>query len=218
MRVLVVEDEVRLAETIGRGLRRLGWAVDLAHDGYDGLMKAAVYDYDVVVLDRDLPGRHGDDVLRGIRKEGRRAGVVMLTAAGDVQDRVEGLRLGADDYLPKPFDFDELVARIEALARRAEPSVAPVLEHAGVELDSSRREVRRNGEPLHLTNKEFGVLEVLMRADGRVVSSEELLDRVWDENMDPATTVVRVTIRSLRVKLGDPPLIGTVVGQGYRTE
>jgi DNA-binding response OmpR family regulator len=216
MRVLVVEDEERLANTVARGLRRYGMAVDIALDGDDGLMKAMVNDYDVVVLDRDLPGRHGDDVCRRLRSEGRRAGIIMLTASGEVENRVEGLRLGADDYLPKPFAFDELVARVQALARRSQPSVAPTLSAKGVTLDPSRQEASRDGEALHLTNKEFGILEVLLAADGRVVSSEELLERVWDENADPFTTVVRVTIGTLRKKLGEPGIISTVVGKGYQ--
>ena len=216
MRVLVVEDEERLANTVARGLRRYGMAVDIALDGDDGLMKAMVNDYDVVVLDRDLPGRHGDDVCRRLRSEGRRAGIIMLTASGEVENRVEGLRLGADDYLPKPFAFDELVARVQAPARRSQPPVAPTLSAKGVTLDPSRQEASRDGEPLHLTNKEFGILEVLLAADGRVVSSEELLERVWDENADPFTTVVRVTIGTLRKKLGEPAIISTVVGKGYQ--
>ena len=216
MRVLVVEDEARLARTLARGLRRQGMAVDIALDGDEGLEKVLITDYDVVVLDRDLPGRHGDDVCREIRTEGRRAGVLMLTASGELQERVEGLRLGADDYLPKPFAFDELVAWIEALARRAQPSVAPALTRADLTLDSSRREAHRRGHLLHLTNKEFGVLEVLLQAEGRIVSAEELLERVWDERTDPFSTVVRVTMRTLRKKLGDPPVITTVIGRGYR--
>lgn len=216
MRVLVVEDEERLAKTVARGLSRYGMAVDLAFDGNDGLLKAMANDYDVVVLDRDLPGRHGDEVCRRIRAEGRRAGILMLTASGEVESRVEGLRLGADDYLPKPFAFDELVARIQALSRRSQPPVPVMLTRAGITLDPSRREVARGGQTLHLTNKEFGVLEVLLAADGRVVSSEELLDRVWDEFTDPFTTVVRVTVGTLRKKLGEPPIIHTVIGSGYR--
>lgn len=216
MRVLVVEDEERLANTVARGLRRYGMAVDIALDGDDGLEKAMVNDYDVVVLDRDLPGRHGDDVCKELRAEGRRAGIIMLTASGEVESRIEGLRLGADDYLPKPFAFDELVARVQALSRRSQPSVAPTLTAKGVTLDPSRQEASRDGEPLHLTNKEFGILEVLLAADGRVVSSEELLERVWDENADPFTTVVRVTVGTLRKKLGEPGIISTVVGKGYQ--
>ena len=216
MRVLIIEDEQRLAQTIARGLGRYGAAVDIALDGEAGLSKALVNDYDVVVLDRDLPGRHGDDVCRQIRAEGRRAGILMLTASGEVESRVEGLRLGADDYLPKPFAFDELVARIQALARRSQPPVPPTLSRAGVTLDSARQTASRDAEPLHLTNKEFGVLEVLLAADGRIVSSEELLERVWAEFTDPFPTVVRVTVGTLRKKLGEPPIIRTVIGKGYR--
>ena len=216
MRVLVVEDEERLANAIARGLRRYGMAVDIALDGDDGLDKASVNDYDVVVLDRDLPKTHGDEVCRQLRLDGRRASVIMLTASGAIESRVEGLRLGADDYLPKPFAFEELAARVEALARRSQPTVAPILSRGEIVLDSSRREARRGHLRLHLTNKEFGVLEVLLQADGRVVSSEELLERVWDEHADPFTTVVRVTIGTLRKKLGEPPLIRTVVGAGYQ--
>lgn len=214
--MLIVEDEERLANTVARGLGRYGMAVDVSLDGNDGLLKAMANDYDVVVLDRDLPGRHGDDVCRRIRAEGRRAGIIMLTASGEVESRVEGLRIGADDYLPKPFAFDELVARIQALSRRSQPPVPPILARAGISLDPARREASRKGETLHLTNKEFGVLEVLLAAEGRVVSSEELLERVWDEFTDPFTTVVRVTVGTLRRKLGDPPVIHTVVGQGYQ--
>jgi DNA-binding response OmpR family regulator len=216
MRVLIVEDEERLAQTIARGLSRYGLAVDIALDGEAGLTKALVNDYDVVVLDRDLPGQHGDDVCRQIRAEGRRAGILMLTASGEVESRVEGLRLGADDYLPKPFAFDELLARIQALARRSQPPVPPIVSRAGVTLDPARQTASREGEPLHLTNKEFGVLEVLLSADGRIVSSEELLERVWDEFTDPFTTVVRVTVGTLRKKLGEPSIIHTVIGKGYR--
>lgn len=216
MRVLVVEDEERLASTLRRGLSRYGMAVDIALDGNDGLLKAMANDYDVVVLDRDLPGRLGDDVCRQIRAEGKRAGIIMLTAAGEVESRVDGLRLGADDYMAKPFAFDELVARIQALSRRSQPPVPPTLARAGITLDPSRFQASREGNALRLTNKEFGVLETLLAADGRVVSSEELLERVWDEFTDPFTSVVRVTVGTLRKKLGDPPLIHTVVGHGYR--
>jgi DNA-binding response OmpR family regulator len=168
------------------------------------------------VLDRDLPKTHGDEVCRQLRLDGRRASVIMLTASGAIESRVDGLRLGADDYLTKPFAFEELAARVEALARRSQPTVAPILSRGEIVLDSSRREARRGHRWLHLTNKEFGVLEVLLQADGRVVSSEELLERVWDEHADPFTTVVRVTIGTLRKKLGEPPLIHTVVGAGYQ--
>ena len=217
MRVLVVEDEVPLAEAVARGLRREGMAVDVAHDGDLGLEKAMVTRYDVLVLDRDLPGRSGDDVCRLLAAEGSMTRVLMLTAAGGLADRVQGLELGADDYLGKPFAFEELVARVRALGRRATPAAPPVLTGpGGLSLDPARRTATRNGLPLELTRKEFGVLEELLRADGAVVSSEELLDRVWDENADPATTIVRVTVMTLRKKLGDPPVIQTVVGVGYR--
>lgn len=216
MRLLIVEDDARLAEVLAKGMRKLGAAVDMAPDGYVGLEKALTHDYDVIVLDRNLPGRCGDEVCRALREEHRRAGILMLTAAGTVDDRVEGLRIGADDYLPKPFAFAELVARVWALARRSQPSLPPVLVHADLELDAGRRHAARAGTQLPLTNKEFGVLEVLMAAGGRVVSSEELLDRVWDEHLDPATNVVRVTVMTLRRKLGEPQAVETVVGRGYR--
>jgi DNA-binding response OmpR family regulator len=217
VRVLVVEDEVPLAEAVARGLRREGMAVDVAHDGDAGLEKAMVTRYDVLVLDRDLPGRSGDDVCRRLAAEGSLTRVLMLTAAGGLADRVEGLELGADDYLGKPFAFEELVARVRALGRRATPPAPPILFGAGdVSLDPARRTATRHGEPLELTRKEFGVLEELLRARGAVVSSEELLERVWDEHADPFTTIVRVTVMTLRKKLGDPPVVHTVVGAGYR--
>ncbi len=214
VRVLVVEDEEVLADAIARGLRREGMAVDIAYDGGAALEKAAVNRYDVVVLDRDLPGVHGDDVCRALNDDAAR--VLMLTASGTVDDRVQGLRLGADDYLGKPFAFAELVARIEALARRVEPAVRPVLSRNGVSLDVSRREVTRDGRPVRLTRKEFGVLHVLLAADGAVVATEELLERVWDEHADPFTNTVRVTVMNLRRKLGEPPVVETVIGVGYR--
>lgn len=217
MRVLVVEDEVPLAEALARGLRREGMAVDVAHDGDVGLEKAMVTRYDVLVLDRDLPGRSGDDVCRLLAAEGSLTRVLMLTAAGGLADRVEGLELGADDYLGKPFAFEELVARVRALGRRATPAAPPVLTGSGgLSLDPARRKATRNQLPLELTRKEFGVLEELLRADGAVVSSEELLERVWDEHADPFTTIVRVTVMTLRKKLGEPPVVHTVVGVGYR--
>ena len=216
LRVLIAEDESRLAEAIARGLRREGMAVDLSADGTDALVKARVVRYDVLVLDRDLPGLHGDDVCRAVRGERPETGILMLTAAGALEDLVEGLSLGADDYLPKPFRFAELVARIHALARRATPSRPPVLAHDGIALDPARRQVERDGAPVELTRKEFGVLEVLMSADGATVSAEELLERVWDEHTDPFTNVVRMTIMTLRRKLGDPPVVETVIGVGYR--
>jgi DNA-binding response OmpR family regulator len=217
VRVLVVEDEVQLADAIVRGLRREGMAVDVAHDGDLGLEKAMTTRYDVLVLDRDLPVRSGDDVLRHLAGEGSLTRVLLLTAAGSLSDRVAGLELGADDYLAKPFAFAELVARVRALGRRATPPAPPVLRGpAGLELDPARRSATRHGEAVPLTRKELGVLEVLLRAEGAVVSGEELLERVWDEHADPATTTVRVTVMTLRRKLGDPPVVHTVVGAGYR--
>jgi DNA-binding response OmpR family regulator len=216
MRVLVVEDERNLADAIVRGLRRKGMAVDVAYDGSAGHEMAFVTRYDVVVLDRDLPGIHGDQICADLARSGALTRVLMLTASVTVADRVEGLQLGADDYLPKPFAFDELVARVQALGRRATPPAPPVLSVADLVLDQARRVVTRAGTSLELTNKEFGVLEELVKARGAVVSSEELLERVWDANTDPFTTTVRVTMNTLRRKLGDPPLIETVVGAGYR--
>ena len=216
MRVLIAEDERRLADAIARGLRREGMAVDLAPDGTDALVKARVIRYDVLVLDRDLPGIHGDEVCRAIRGERPETGILMLTAAGALEDLIEGLSLGADDYLAKPFRFAELVARIHALARRSSPSRPPVLRHADLELDPARRTLTRAGKPVELARKEFAVLEVLMDADGATVSAEELLERVWDENTDPFTNVVRMTIMTLRRKLGEPAVIETVIGVGYR--
>jgi len=216
MRVLIAEDELRLADAIARGLRREGMAVDLAPDGSDALVKARVVRYDVVVLDRDLPGVHGDDVCRAVRGERPETGILMLTAAGTLEDVVEGLSLGADDYLAKPFRFAELVARIHALARRAGPSRPPVMRHADLELDPARRALTRAGLPVELARKEFGVLEALMAAGGATVSAEELLEGVWDEHIDPFTNVVRMTIMTLRRKLGDPPVVETVIGVGYR--
>ena len=216
MRVLVVEDERQLANALARGLRREGMAVDVSYDGIDGHEKAVITPYDVVVLDRDLPGMSGDDALKQMSQSGSNARVLMLTASGAVADRVEGLSLGADDYMAKPFAFAELTARVRALGRRSHPAAPPVLTAGDVELDSARREVHRAGKGVELTRKEFGVLEVLMTSDGAVVSSEELLERVWDENADPFTTTVRVTMMTLRRKLGEPPVIETVVGSGYR--
>jgi DNA-binding response OmpR family regulator len=216
MRVLVAEDELRLADAIARGLRREGMAVDLAPDGSDALVKSGLVRYDVVVLDRDLPGVHGDDVCRAVRGDWPETGILMLTAAGQLEDVIEGLSLGADDYLAKPFRFAELVARIRALARRAAPSRPPILHHGDVELDPARREVTRSGSPVELARKEFAVLEALMGADGATVSAEELLERVWDEHVDPFTNVVRMTIMTLRRKLGEPAVIDTVIGVGYR--
>jgi DNA-binding response OmpR family regulator len=216
VRVLVIEDESNLADAIARGLRREGMAVDVAYDGAVGHEMAFVTRYDVVVLDRDLPGMHGDEICAALVSSGALTRVLMLTASGSVADRVEGLQLGADDYLPKPFDFTELVARVRALGRRATPVSPPVLTAADLALDQARHVVTRAGKPLDLTRKEFGLLEELLKADGAVVSSEELLERVWDANTDPFTTIVRVTVMTLRKKIGDPPLIETVVGAGYR--
>jgi DNA-binding response OmpR family regulator len=216
MRVLVIEDERNLADAIVRGLRRQGMAVDVAYDGTTGHEAAFVTRYDVVVLDRDLPGVHGDEICADLVASGALTRVLMLTASGTVADRVEGLGMGADDYLPKPFAFDELVARVRALGRRATPAAPPVLAAGDLVLDQARRTATRAGRPLDLTRKEFGILEELLKANGAVVSSEELLERVWDANADPFTTTVRVTMMTLRKKLGDPPLIETVVGAGYR--
>jgi DNA-binding response OmpR family regulator len=216
MRVLLVEDEERLATTIARGLRREGMAVDVVLDGADALEKTALNSYDVVVLDRNLPKVHGDDVCRELVRRESIARILMLTAAGSVKDRVTGLEIGADDYLPKPFALSELVARIRALGRRAVAAVPPVLETGDLVLDPSKRVAQRSGRDLSLTKKEFGVLEVLLSAEGRVVSAEELLEKAWDENADPFTNVVRVTIMTLRRKLGDPPLIETIAGVGYK--
>jgi DNA-binding response OmpR family regulator len=218
MRILVVEDEVQLAEAVARGLRREGMAVDIATEGDDGYRKAVLTRYDVVVLDRDLPGMSGDDICRRLTEEDVLTRVLMLTASGTVEDKVTGLALGADDYLPKPFAFAELVARVRALGRRTTPAAPPVLSAGDLELDSAKRTVTRDGELIDLTRKEFGVLETLLIANGAVVSSEELLDRVWDENADPFTTTVRVTMMTLRRKLGEPPIIDTVVGSGYRID
>jgi DNA-binding response OmpR family regulator len=216
VRVLVIEDDEELAGAIGVGLRRAQMAVDVALDGSAGLERAHATAYDVIVLDRDLPGLHGDDVCAGIVAAGLRSRVLMLTAAAAIDDRVEGLRLGADDYLPKPFAFAELVARIGALFRRVQPAIPPVLIRGDLALDSAQRRVCRGGLPLDLGPKEFGVLELLLAAQGRVVSAEELLERVWDEEADPLTTAVKVTVSRLRGKLGNPPLIETVSKSGYR--
>jgi DNA-binding response OmpR family regulator len=216
MRVLLCEDEHLLAETLARGLRREGMAVDVATDGGMAMSKVELAPYDVVVLDRDLPVVHGDEVCRQLLRLPAPPRVIMLTASSGVEDRVAGLSLGADDYLGKPFSFSELVARIRALARRPPSVTPPVLERSGVRLDPSRHEVSRDGRVIPLARKELGVLEVLLEADGAVVSAEQLLERAWDENTDPFTNVVRVTLMNLRRKLGDPPVIETVIGAGYR--
>jgi DNA-binding response OmpR family regulator len=216
MRILVVEDERRLAEAIARGLTHRAMAVDVAFDGLSAVDKAGVHDYDVVVIDRDLPELHGDDVCRRLSATEHSPALLMLTASGEPEEIVEGLQIGADDYLPKPFSFEELVARIQALARRPRRSLPPVLRRRDVELDPGRQVVRRAGREIELQRKEFGVLHTMLEADGAVVSSEELLARVWDENVDPFTNAVRVVVMTLRRKLGDPPLIETITGSGYR--
>jgi DNA-binding response OmpR family regulator len=216
MRILVAEDERLLADTLVSGLRHLGFAVDVCYDGDAAVERATVNSYDVVVLDRDLPKVHGDEVCRQIVAAGRETRVIMLTAAASIRDRVEGLGLGADDYLTKPFAFAELVARVHALSRRAMPALPPLLDHEGVALDGPRRHVTRDGRPLSLSPKKFAVLEVLMRNAGRVVSAEDLLEKAWDEHADPFTNAVRMAVMTLRRKLGEPPLIHTVPGAGYR--
>jgi len=215
MRVLVVEDERLLADTIADGLRRHAMAVDVAYEGDAALERLAVNEYDVVVLDRDLPVVSGDQVCATLVDSGVDTRILMLTAASAVTQRVAGLGLGADDYLTKPFAFAELVARVEALARRARPAAPPVLERAGIRLDPHRRTVMREGQPVGLSRKEFAVLAELLRAEGGVVSAEQLLERAWDEQTDPFTGVVRFTIMMVRRKLGDPPVIETVPGVGY---
>jgi DNA-binding response OmpR family regulator len=243
MRVLLIEDDAELAEAIAAGLRLEGMAVDVAPDGDSGLERAMVNGYDVIVLDRDLPVRHGDEVCAALAgqplryggapppryggprparpggvppRAGCQARILMLTAAGTISDLVEGLSLGADDYLPKPFAFAELIARIRALARRAHPAVPPVLRHRDIILDPARHTVTRDGRPVELGPKEIAVLELLLAAGGRVVSAEELLERGWDEMADPFSTAVKVTVSRLRRKLGDPPVIETVAQAGYR--
>jgi DNA-binding response OmpR family regulator len=216
MRVLLVEDHQRLAEAVATGLRREGMAVDVVFDGHGALEHAATARYDVIVLDRDLPGVHGDQVCRVLAADRGHSRVLMLTAASAVQDRVEGLGLGADDYLPKPFAFAELVARIRALGRRSAAPLPPTLQRGDLSLDPARRVAVRGGRLLMLSRKEFAVLECLLAADGAVVSAEQLLERVWDEFADPFTATVKTTIRRLRGKLGDPPLIQTVREGGYR--
>jgi len=215
MRVLVTEDDAVLAATVAAGLRREGMAVDVALDGDEALEHLAVNRYDVVVLDRDLPGVHGDDVCRALVAGRSASRVLMLTAARTVRDRIEGLDLGADDYLPKPFDFAELVARIRALGRRATAPLPPSLTLGDLSLDPARRVAVRAGRRLPLTPKELALLECLLAADGRPVSAEELLERVWDEAADPFTSTVKTTIRRLRAKLGDPPVIQTIRDSGY---
>ena len=216
MRVLVVEDHAELAHSVARVLRREGMAVDVVYDGSDALERTTVVEYDVVVLDRDLPGVHGDEVCSALAGQPVHARVLMLTASGTIAHRVEGFRLGADDYLPKPFAYAELVARIRALARRSQPALPPVLVRGDLQLDPAQRIASRAGVRLALTPKELAVLEYLLAAQGRVVSAEELLERVWDEAADPFTTTVKATINRLRPKLGNPPVIETVPRGGYR--
>jgi DNA-binding response OmpR family regulator len=216
MRVLVVEDERLLADALADGLRRRAMAVDVCYDGDAALERITVNAYDVLVLDRDLPGTHGDQVCQAVLEGGGEARVLMLTASGGIRDRVEGLGLGADDYLTKPFAFAELVARVLALGRRARPALPPVLSQDGVLLDRPRHQVSRDGVFLPLSKKEFAVLEIMLRAQGTVVSSEELLEKAWDEHTDPFTNSVRMTVMTLRRKLGTPALIHTVAGVGYR--
>ncbi|MFJ5155907.1 response regulator transcription factor [Streptomyces sp. NPDC088353] len=216
MRILIAEDHGELAETVATGLRQDGMAVDLALDGREAVYLASLHDYDVVVLDRDLPVLHGDDVCRALVEDGGRARILMLTASATVEDRVDGLGLGADDYLTKPFAFAELIARIRALARRSQPALPPVLTHGDLALDPARRTARRAGRRLDLSPKEFAVLELLLAARSAVVSAEELLERAWDHAADPFTNTVKVTISRLRRKLGEPPVIETVPHAGYR--
>ena len=213
MRVLVVEDHATLAGRIAQGLRQAGMAVDAVRDGGTALEASAKTTYDVIVLDRDLPVVHGDEVCRTLAGSGPR--ILMLTAAAQVDDRVDGLELGADDYLGKPFVFAELVARVRALSRRA-PSAPPVLRRADLTVDRARHCAGRGSRPLSLTRKEFGILEMLLAADGAVISAEELLEHVWDADVDPFSNIVSVTMTRLRRKLGEPPLIETVIGKGYR--
>jgi DNA-binding response OmpR family regulator len=216
MRVLVVEDHVELAESVARVLRREGMAVDVVYDGGDALERTAVVEYDVVVLDRDIPGVHGDEVCRSLVGQALKTRILMLTASGTIADRVEGLGLGADDYVPKPFAYAELVARIRAVGRRSSSATPPILVHGDIRLDPAKRIATRGGARLALSPKEFAVLEYLLAAQSRVVSAEELLERVWDEAIDPFTTTVKATINRLRAKLGSPPVIETVPRGGYR--
>lgn len=215
MRVLVVDDHRELADTVAKGLRHERMAVDVAFDGRSALRNAAVYAYEVIVLDRDLPHVHGDEVCRQLRATDANARVLMLTASGAIEDRVDGLSLGADDYLTKPFAFAELVARVRALARRAQPALPPVLARGEVRVDVAQRVARRAGHRIELSPKELAVLELLMASDG-VVSAEELLERVWDEHANPFSNTVKVTVSRLRRKLGEPPVIETVPHAGYR--
>jgi DNA-binding response OmpR family regulator len=216
MRILVAEDHRELAATLAVGLRREGMAVDVVFDGQAALDHTERENYDVIVLDRDLPKLDGDDVCRTLVSRGSRARVLMLTAASTIESRVDGLSLGADDYLPKPFAFAELVARIRALARRNQPALPPTLVKGDIRLDTAQRVASRAGRRLELSPKEVAVLELLLAADGATVSTQELRRRVWDEYTSSFTNVVKVTISRLRRKLGDPPVIETVAGAGYR--
>jgi DNA-binding response OmpR family regulator len=216
MRVLVVEDEQVLAGYLAQALRREAMAVDVVHDGAAALEQLGVNTYDVMVLDRDLPRVSGDEVCTRLAAGGATTRILMLTAAGMLRDRVEGLSLGADDYLPKPFEYPELLARVRALGRRAQPALPPVLERRGITVDGARRRASRDGISLSLSPKEFAVLEVLLQAQGAVVSAEQLLERAWDENADPFTSAVRIAMSKLRAKLGAPPVIETLPGAGYR--
>ncbi|MGA3214774.1 MAG: response regulator transcription factor [Acidimicrobiales bacterium] len=216
MRVLVAEDHERLARSVAAGLRRYGMTVDVVLDGDDALARLGANRYDVVILDRDLPGTHGDDICRSLSAERSESRILMLTAASSVRDRVEGLGLGADDYLPKPFDFTELVARVQALGRRPGTAQTGRLGYADLSLDPATRVATRAGHTLALRPKEFAVLECLLAAEGKPVSAEELLERVWDLATDPFTTTVKATVNRLRAKLGEPPLIETVRESGYR--
>jgi DNA-binding response OmpR family regulator len=214
----VVEDERVLADLVAEGLRSATMAVDVCYDGLAAQERIGVNDYDVVVLDRDLPGVHGDVLCHELANSGGRTRVLMLTAAATLDDRVDGLDLGADDYLTKPFEYPELLARVRALGRRSGVGVPPVLRAADLVLDPANHRVTRGDRPLRLAPKEFAVLAELLRARGAVVSAEELLTRVWDEFADPFTAAVRVTLSKLRAKLGEPPLIETVPGVGYRIQ
>lgn len=216
MRILVAEDERMLADLVAEGLRKHHMSVDVVYDGAAATERLAAHDYDVLVLDRDLPEVHGDVICRDLAQTRSRTRILLLTAAASVSDRVAGLGLGADDYLPKPFDYSELVARVRALERRGSARVPPVIERAGIVLDTPLHQATRHGRYLPLSDKEYAVLEILMRADGAAVSAETLLEQAWDEHVDPFTTVVRVIISRLRSKLGEPPCIHTVAGVGYQ--
>lgn len=216
MRLLVVEDEPRLADAVAEWLRDDSHAVDVVHDGAAALERLGINEYDVVILDRDIPVVHGDEVCRSIVASDSSTRVLMLTAAAEIADRVAGLSIGADDYLAKPFAFPELAARVQALGRRSRPAAPPILQRGEVTLDPARRQVFRAGRYVPLSKKEFAVLTELLRADGATVSAEHLLEKAWDENADPFTGAVRLTIHKLRRKLGEPSLVDTITGVGYR--